>query len=183
MAGKVGDQRVPVAATALTVAQRVELEPRIAQHAEIVQDPRTAGDHFEIGLRLLDADQFHADLVKLAQPSFLRSFVAEHGAAIEKLDRHALRQPLGDETARHAGCILWPQGNFVAALVDESVHLLRHDIRRIAQGSLEHLAELEHRRGHFIESITCGRFACGIGHTSMGTHFIGQEIVRTAHGL
>ena len=140
-------------------------------------------DHFHVGLRAGHAEQFHADLVELALAPFLRTFVAEHGAAIEELEGCLLRQPAADERARDTGGAFGTQGDAFAALGLEGVHLLRHDIGGIAQGAREHLGEFEHRRGDLAVAVARRDFERRRLDEAMTPHVVEHQVMGAANGL
>ncbi len=77
------------------------------------------GDDFDVGERLVAAENLGVDLVELAQAALLRSLMAEHRPAIEQFDRARQGLALVDEGARNPGRRLGAQGERFAA--DRSV--------------------------------------------------------------
>src|SRR5205823_3249843 len=142
-----GDERLAVGGAALRVAQSVEIEHNALTDTERVEDAATERDNLDVGLRLSDANQLHADLVELAEPSPLRALVAEHRAAVEEFERRALDEAVRDYRADHAGRILGPQRHFLAAAVGKRVHLLGDDVGVLADRSDKDFGEFENRRG------------------------------------
>jgi len=134
-------------------------------------------------LRLRHADQLDADLVKLAKAALLRSLIAEHRAAVEEFERHVLGEAVGDHRTNHAGSVLWPQRDFLAAAVGEGVHLLGNDVGVLADRSRENVGELENRRRHFGEAIELGRGPRSLDHPAVAPRHLGEKILSTADPL
>src|SRR5262249_46657168 len=87
---KVADERLAVGGATFVVAQCVELEDEVRTKAECVENAAAQRDNLDVGLRLGHADQLDPDLVELAEPAFLRPLIAEHRAAVEEFEWHAL---------------------------------------------------------------------------------------------
>ena len=79
------DQRAAVARAALGIAECVEFERHPVSDAERLQDAVPERDDLDIGLRLRDAQQLDADLMKLAKAALLRPLIAEHRAANRRI--------------------------------------------------------------------------------------------------
>ena len=116
-------------------------------------------DDLDVGQGLRSPDQLDADLMELAQAALLRPLVAEHRAVIEELLRQILGQPARDHRAHHAGRVLRPQRDPLAAAILERVHLLGDDVGGLAQRALEHLGELEDRRRDLAIAVALGAIA------------------------
>src|SRR3546814_18403708 len=67
---------------------------------------------------------------------------------LEALERQLVAQPARHHRARDARRAFGAQGQAVAALVGEGVHLLRHDVGGLAERALDDLRELEDPRGY-----------------------------------
>ena len=93
------------------------------------------------------ADALGAPLVELAVAAGLRAVVAEHRAHVpQPVDAAGLREPVLDQRAHDARRALGPQRQRAALLVGERVHLLGHDVGRLADAAQEQLRRLEDRR-------------------------------------
>src|SRR5204863_8366131 len=114
---EIADERLAVSAPARGVSERIELQDRAFEHTELSQHLRPDLDHLHVRLRLRHADEFHVNLMKLAEPAFLRPLVPEHRSAREELERQALRQSIGDDRAADAGGVFGPERDLVAAAV------------------------------------------------------------------
>ncbi len=156
---EVVDERVAVGAPAGRIAERVELQDRALEDAELAQDLSADLDYFHVRLRLRHADELHVDLVELAEAALLWPLVAEHRSAREELQRQALSETVGDDRAHDAGGVFGPERDLVAAAVAEAVHFLDHDVRGLADRTREHLRELEDRRGDLLDSRSARRSA------------------------
>src|SRR4051795_11044214 len=64
-AGKEADQSLAIGGAARRIAQRVQFEYHPVGDAELAQDALPERDDFDIGLRLIHAEQLDADLVEL----------------------------------------------------------------------------------------------------------------------
>ena len=139
MGAEVINERRAIAPAAIRVAQRVEFQGRAVEHAERLQDLGAEGDDFNVTQRLANTQQLDVDLVELALAPFLGPFVAEHGAGAERLDGQAVLQSSTQEGAGHARRRFGPQCDLalflaVPTIADgERVHLLRDDVRSVAQ--------------------------------------------------
>src|SRR6516225_1522647 len=180
---EIGDERFAVGSTAFGIAQRVELEHDTLTYPEHVENSAAQRDHLDVGLRLGRADQLDPHLVKLAEPAFLRSLIAEHWAAVEEFEGQALGEAVGDYRANHPGSVFWPQRDFLTAAVVEGVHLLRYDVGVLADRSRENLGELENRRRHFGEAVEFGRTPRGLDHPAVPPRHLGKKILSTADRL
>jgi hypothetical protein len=180
---QVVDQRRAIGGTALGVAERVDLEPRVVPHAEAAQDLHAGRDHLDVGLGLGHADQLDADLVELALAALLRPLVAEHRPGIEEFQRHVLGEAERRHRARDAGGVLRPQHDVLPALVGEGVHLLGDDVGRVAEAALEDVDELEDRRDDLREAVERSGGARRLRHLAVAAHVLAENVVRAPDGL
>ncbi len=132
------------------VAQAVEQQRDLAQ-AEALQEPVAERDHVDVGLRVVAAEQLHADLAELAVAAGLGPLVAELRAFVPDL-------PGGDGPVlgvgpAHGGSQLGAQGELLrrVALVEEVEHLLLHDVGGLAEPA-EDAQILEDRRHQQAEA-------------------------------
>jgi len=121
--------------------------------------------------------------MKLAQSALLGTFVAEHRPRIKELQRQVLAQSAGDQRPGDSGGPFRAQRDAVASLVGEGVHLLGNNIRRFAERSGKHLAELEHRRGGLLIAVAFGNGSAGIRYVTRTPGLVGEKIVRAADRL
>src|SRR5487761_794535 len=183
MLGKILRQRLAVGLAASGVAERIDLKFHSVEQSERVQSLGAQRDYLDVALRLLHADQFDADLVELAEPALLRALVAEHRAGIEKAQRQALRQTVGNHRPHYAGGILGSQRDVLTALVVEGVHLLHHDVGGFADRSLEDFCGFEDRRRDLVIAKTFGNRVRGLDYRAVTAHHRGQEVLGAAGGL
>ena len=138
-------QRGPVHRPAVPVAQAVQQQGELGQ-AEGAVGVVGGGDRLHVDRRVLGADRLEVELVELPVAARLRALVAERGAAGEDLDRQrALVQVVLEHGAEHAGGELGAQRDLTPAAVTEGVHLLAHDVARLAHTADEEIGVLEHR--------------------------------------
>ena len=180
---EIADQGGAIGRAALAIAQRVELEHRTIEEAEVAQDRRPAGDDLHIAGRPRHAEELEADLMELALAALLRTLIAEHRTGVEIFQRQMLAEAAGDEGAGHAGRVLGPERQLLATLVGEGVHLLRDDVGGIAQGALEDLREFEDRGRHLEIAISFRRRARGLDHAPVTAHVFRQEVMCAPNGL
>ena len=131
--------------------QPIELiSRRMFSELQAVKDAR-ARDHLRVSGKILCAVALHTELMELPESARLRLFIAIAGGQIIRLDGQGIVvQPMLEECPRRTGCSLGTQGDAVAALGQEGVHLLLHDIGGIADAALKKVGVLEHRRPHFL---------------------------------
>src|SRR5204862_8063962 len=177
------DQRAPVARAALGIAKCVDVERHPVSDAERLQDAVPERDDLDIGLRLRDAQQLDADLMKLAETPLLRPLIAEHRAGIAKFDRRRLRQPVRQDRANDPGGVLRPQCDLFAAAIVEGVHLLRDNVGVLADRPRKDLGKFENRRRDLGKPVKPRLLARGIADPAMAAHRLGQEILRAARRL
>ena len=180
---EIGHQCRAIGVAALGIAERVEFQRAPVEHAELLQDLRAKGDHLNVADRIGDAEQLDADLVKLALPAFLRTLIAEHWAVIEEFQRQQVAHLAGDKRAGDGGGAFRAQGDRVAALILERIHLLRHHVGGIAERALEHFGLLKNRRRDLAIAIGVAKRPCGIDHMVMLRRSVGKQIVRAANRL
>ena len=91
-------------------------------------------------------------LMKLAQSTLLRSFVAEHGTnGVEPLDRLLHMQAVFDKGPHDRGGGLRPQG---LSLVDKGVHLFFHHVGGFADGANKKFGLFHDRQADFAHAET-----------------------------
>ena len=86
----------------------------------------TEGDDFNVKIRVVGSKDFNADLVKLSVTTTLWTFVSEVRSGVPNFPGRG-GTVLNKSTA-HAGGLFWSEGNMSFALIDEVVHLFRHDV-------------------------------------------------------
>ena len=110
------------------------------------QRPRQVED-LGVDRRVLDAEHLDVQLVELAVTPLLRPLVPEHRAdAVELRHRHRLLEAVLDEGAHDAGRRLGPEGDALAPLVGEGVHLLLDDVGGLAGALGEQFLALDDGR-------------------------------------
>ena len=138
------------------------------------------GDHLDIEHRIIDTEYLDSDLIELPVPPVLSLFVPEVRPGVPHLPR-GYRMMLNVRPTR-TGRLLGTQRDVAAALVDEVVHLLRHDIGGISQTKKD-TQILEHRQDDLLESgplddagerVDKGPPSCGVG---------SQDVARTRRRL
>ena len=140
-------QSVAELGAALAAAERVQLQADI--DAELGQQHGRHGDHFGIHPGVVGAKHLGVQLVELAQPPLLGPFVPKHRPdGVEALDGPVHIEPMFYIGTNQGGCPLGPHGD---TLVDEGVHLLFDDIRRLADGAGEQLRLLQDRHADLGE--------------------------------
>lgn len=148
-----------IARAAGLAADGIDVQFHLFQ-AEIFQKGIGERNGLRIGLRPGCAVQFAPELVEFAQTARLRTLIAECRDEVVRLEgKHAARKPVLDECARDARRPLGAQGHRPAALVEECVHLLVDDVRRVAHAARKELRVLEHGRADLTERIGLRRFA------------------------
>jgi len=100
------------------------------------------------------AQKLGANLVKLPQTPFLRTLVSEHGPVVKIFKRKILAQTTRNQRPGNACRTFRTKRDFVSTLVFEGIHLLCHDIGRIAQCTLEHFGKLENGGRDFLIAVT-----------------------------
>src|SRR4029079_10258797 len=90
---------------------------------------------------------------------------------------------IGDQRAHDARRVLGTQGDVLPTAIGEGVHLLGHDIGRVADRALEDLGELEDRRRDLLEPETLGRQARGLADATVPPHLFGQKVMGAADRL
>ena len=122
--------------------------------------------------------------MELALPSLLRALVAEHRARGEDLQRQLLHKlAVRHEGAADAGRVFRPKGQRFVTAILEGVHLLRHDVGRLADAAGEQLGELEDRRRHLAVAVQARHVARGVDDVREAPVVVGEDIVRATHGL
>ena len=110
-------------------------------------------EQFDVRRRFRRADHLGVDLVELAEAALLRALVAEHRTMRGELQRRILLPALGQIRARDAGSEFRTQRKRISAAVLERVHLLRHDVGRLAQRAREDGGAFEHRNVDALETV------------------------------
>ncbi len=132
-----------VGGAALLASEGVQQQPHPRQPECLVTRP---GDRDGLGVDrgVLGADGLHVELLELAVAARLRALVAERRAGRPELHRElAVVQAVLQRRAHHPGGELGPQRDRAAAPVGEGVHLLGHDVGRLADAPGEQLGVLE----------------------------------------
>lgn len=165
----------------LGVAQGIELQRHALGDAELVQQLVRHHQQLDVRRRFGRAQYLGVDLVELAIAPLLRPFVAEHRAAGRDLQRRMLLPAFGQERARDTCGELRPQGQRIAAAVGESVHLLRHDVGRLADRAGEDLGRLEHRQVDALETVQAADAFERLDHRCEAALLVAEYILGSAH--
>ncbi len=137
------------------------------------QHPRQI-DHLGVHRRVGHAEHLHVELVELPVTPLLRPLVPEHRPhRVELGDGHRLLEGVLHEGAHHAGRRLGTEGDALAALVGERVHLLLHDVRGLAGSLREQLLALDDRRPDLEVSVLLEHAARGGLDERPALHFSG----------
>ena len=139
---EVVDEPGHVVGPAGVVAHRVQLQANAAE-ADRGEEPERQVDHLDVEIRVGCADHLDSELMVLAIAALLWTFVAEARRGVEDLPR--LGRTVLDEGTHHRGRAFGAQRQAPPALVGELVHLLGHDVGRLAD-PLKNLDVLERRR-------------------------------------
>ena len=125
----------------------IDVERQVFDTQLVQQTPRQTDD-LCINRSVLRAEDLYAELVMFPQAAGLRIFVPEHRRGkVEHLGRlRSADQAALDKAAHHAGRSLRPQCDGPPALVQEGVHFLLHDIRRVTNTAIEQLCMFKNRR-------------------------------------
>ncbi len=185
--GIVVDQHLAIDAAALGIAERIDLEHAAFEDAETIEDVSGHRDHLDVGGRLGRAQHLEVDLMELTLAALLRPLVAKHRAGGEELQRQLLAEfAVGHEgpaDARRARRVFRPQGERFTAAILECVHLLGHDVGRLADAARKKLGELEDRRRHLAIAVEARHVARRVDDMGEAPILVGKKIVRAAHGL
>ena len=145
---QVGDQPLLERRPAHRAAERVELQAD--RQAEFVQEHLPHGDEFGVDPWFDRTDDLRVQLVELAEATFLRPFVAEHGAdGVEALHRLLDMQAVFDEGAHDRGRGLGPHGD---AFIGEAVHFLLDHVSGRADGTDEQLGLFQDRHADLLHA-------------------------------
>jgi len=132
---------------ALGVPEAVELE-LVPGHAERREQPRGDGHHLHVSFGAGARNHLDPEGSVLAQPTLLRPPVAKQRLDVIALERRRQIRPvleIGPDDRRGS---LRTKAQRTAAPVLERVHLLVHDITRLAGRPSEQLGALERRHLH-----------------------------------
>ncbi len=140
--GEEGAQQRDVPRPAHPVAHGVQPQRHLAQ-AEAGEEVVGQRDHLDVEVGVGRAERLHAQLVVLAVATVLGVLVPERGRDVPRLPRrHGVVLHVG---AGDGGGALRAQRHQLAVAVLEDVHLLAHDLARLADAAEEHAGVLEDR--------------------------------------
>ena len=154
--GEVVLQGLLIDGTAVRAADRVDLQFE-ALDAEESEDLIGQRDDFRVLGRARRAEALDAELVELTEPSGLGFLVPVAGGQV--VDLHGARlveQSVLEERADRAGGALRTKGDGTSALVVEGVHLLLHDVRGVAHGTVEQFRMFEDGSTDLSEAVVPG---------------------------
>jgi hypothetical protein len=111
--------------------------------------------------RRLHTEGFHSELIELTVASFLRAFIAEHGARIiEFLQRVSLIKTVFDIMADHTCSPFRAQGDTPPFTVFKSIHFLLDDIGTVSDTPGKELGSLHHRKLDLFITVQLEEQAC-----------------------
>ena len=147
-------QPLAIDGTTLGTADGIEMQLQLLQ-AESAQEFDGKHDDFCVNCRTCLAQSLHAELVELAVASRLRTIIAEHRADVEELHESVRRIELVLQVRAHdRSRILGPQRKAALTSIGERIHLLFHDVGRLADAAQEKLRMLENRRADFMVPVS-----------------------------
>ena len=117
-------------------------------------------DDFSIDHWVGAAEDFAAELVKLAITACLWLVVTEHWPDVVELHRQRLGEELVfDEGAHGAGCAFWAQGDVAQAFVFEGIHFFRNDVGCFTDAAQKQLGVFENWGTDLFIMIVREKFA------------------------
>ena len=126
-------------------AEAREPQPQPAR-ADRLQQLGEQQDQLGVDRRVVGADRLGADLPELPEAPGLRALAAEEAAQVPQLHRlRLLVHAVLEVGAAHRRGALRAQGQRLARPLVERVHLLLHDVGRLADAAREQLGRLEGR--------------------------------------
>ena len=162
-------------------AKAGESQPRLPD-ADGPQQFGEQEDQLGVGLGSAGADHLRSDLPELAVAAPLRRFGAEERRQVPQLDRlRQLVHPVLQVRPAHGRRALGSQRQAAATAVVERVHLLLHDVGRLANAAGEQLGGLERRR---LDAPVAGgaEDAVGVRFQHRAPRGVGGEHIKRATG-
>ena len=182
---EVGDQRSPVRAALVGLAEAVDLEANVVadDEAEVLEQRATHEDLLGIDVGAGVAHRLGADLVELAVAALLRPLVAKHRPDVEQaLAAVAQERVLGHRTHDARG-VLRAQGQAVAVhRVLERVHLLLDDVGHCAQAAHEQRGRLDDGRADVDVAVAAHQRANLALEPLPARRFRRQDVVHSLDG-
>ena len=170
-------ERLVILGAAGRAADRVYLERQVLDSEES-EYFGGEGDYLGIGGGSRSAEDLNAELVELPVSAGLRLLVAIARGYIAGLLRQGLvEKPVLQECARSARSALGSERYRTSALVEESIHLLLHDIGGVADAAGKQLRMLEHGSANLLEAETRGYIEQGIFKKAVFIARRGQHIL------
>ena len=183
VAGEEVPQKFHVGGPALGVAHAVHGQREVAD-LELVVDLTQHGDDLGVDQRVVGAEGLGAELVVLAIAPCLRPFVAEHRRVVPELHGLGeLEHAVLDVGAAHRCRAFGTQRQLAPATVGKRVHLLAHDVGRVADPPGEQSGLFELGRDDLTKAVR--REHVGGDGDDVGAPLSvgGQQVVRALRGL
>ena len=120
---------------------------------QLFPEPGRQNQQLGINIRTAHTKTFHPNLVELAIPAFLGSFVPEHGPGVPEPPGLVKQQAMLFRCPHATRCALRAQGQTVPIAVLESVHFLFDDVRYFTDGPPEQVRLLNDRHTDFLVAI------------------------------
>ena len=153
VAAEVVAQRLIVLCAAFGTADGVYLKPYLVK-TESVENRLRRADKLRVGNGRLRAVLLKTELVELSESACLRLLVAVAGNEVARLYRQTLVfEVVLKHRSRRARGTFGTQGNALAALCVEGVHLLLNDVGRLTHAAREELCVLKDRRADLLEAV------------------------------
>ena len=171
------DQGLAERGTARRAAHRVhdQFDAGDAQLPD--QRPREV-EHLGVDRRVRDAEDLDVELMELAVPALLRPLVPEHRAEqVHLRRRHRLLEAVLDKRAHEARRRLGAQGDALAPLVGEGVHLLLDDVGRLARALGEQFLAFDDRRADLGVAVALEEPPRHRLHALPALHLARQDVV------
>src|SRR5579863_4017493 len=153
MRPKVRDQRIAIRRPALVVADRVDVEHRIADPIPAHKLPRER-DHLQVCFGTRKPETLDAELVRLPVAPFLRALVAKDRSDVIQPQRPERKKAAFQGGPDHRRRPFRAKRQTTAGAVVEGVHLFFHDVGLRADTSDEELGRLEDRRANLAVAKT-----------------------------
>src|SRR5581483_5460901 len=171
-----------IGAARLGCAERVDLQPHVLDSEQAPQ-PCAQGDQLRIDIRTGKADRFDIELVELTVAARLWRFMAEHRTYAPELVPLAAEHAVGNERADHSGGRFRAQGEALASLRLERVHLLTDNIGELADRALEECGGLDERYTHLLVAIGAHELGDAALEKLPGPDLRRRDVVHPANGL
>jgi hypothetical protein len=168
--------------TAGGASQRIEFKAHILQ-TDGGKKMHEHEDNFRIRLRVIEAQQFRIDLMKLPETAPLGSFPAKHGTDGEQpADRFGIVERMFQISPDHRSRRFRPKRQILVSPVEKSVHFLFDNIGGFTNPSFEKIRLFQNGKTDFLESEAGKNFPCGVFHKTPFSRFLGKNVLETLNG-